>query len=76
MTTPGNPPESPEEKREGGSVLAIVGVILWFFDALVIFFMPAGLKLGYRTAFLAITIALGVLGLVLIILGARSRRAA
>ena len=63
------------ERSETGTVLAIIGVILWFFDALVFFFLPAGFKLGHQAAFLTIVIALAVLGLVLIILGSRRRAA-
>ncbi len=61
------------EGGESGTALAIIGVILWFFDALVFFFLPAGFKLGHQRVFLAIIIAIAILGLVLIILGSRRR---
>ena len=71
MAIPGNG----AEERESGAALAIVGVILWFFDALVFFFLPAGFKLGHERVFLAIIVAVAVLGLVLIIVGSRRRAA-
>ncbi len=61
------------EGGESGTALAIIGVILWFFDALVFFFLPAGFKLGHQRVFVAIIIAIAILGLVLIILGSRRR---
>ncbi len=68
-------PENGSERRESGTVLMIVGVILWFFDALVFFFLPAGFKLGHQRVFLTIIVADAVLGLVLIIVGSRRRAA-
>ncbi len=68
-------PEGRSERRESGTALGIVGVILWLFDALVFFFLPAGFKLGHQRGFLAIIIAIAVLGLVLIVVGAQRRAA-
>jgi hypothetical protein len=67
--------EAPEDRRETGAALAIIGVVLWCFDALVIFFLPAGFRLGHQAAFLAIVIILAVAGLVLVISGSRRRAA-
>lgn len=58
-----------EEVREKGLSLEVIGGMLWFFDFLILFFLPAGLKLGHKTAFLTLMIALGVLGLVLFVSG-------
>jgi hypothetical protein len=58
-----------EEVREKGLSLEVIGGMIWFFDFLILFFLPAGLKLGHKTGFATIMIALGVLGLVLIVSG-------
>jgi hypothetical protein len=58
-----------ETVREKGLSLEVIGGMIWFFDFLILFFLPAGLKLGHRTAFLTLMIALAVLGLVLIVSG-------
>ena len=58
-----------EEVREKGLSLEVIGGMLWFFDFLILFFLPAGLKLGHKAAFLTLMIALGLLGLVLFVSG-------
>ena len=58
-----------EEVREKGLSLEVIGGMLWFFDFLILFFLPAGLKLGHKTAFLTLMVALGVLGLALFVSG-------
>ncbi len=68
-------PDNDVEGRESGTALAIIGVILWFFDALVFFFLPASFKTGHHAEFLAIIIGIAVLGLVFIIVGSRRRAA-
>ncbi len=65
--------EGPEERRERGTALIVAGVVLWCFAGLVVFFLPAGLKVGHRATFLAIVVALAIVGLVLIISGSRGR---
>jgi len=64
---------SPEEKRETGATLMLVGLGVWVVDFLVIFFLPSGIKLGRYGTFLGIIIAMGILGLVLLIIGYRAR---
>ncbi len=64
-----------EGGSDSGAVLTIIGVVLWFFAAMVFFYSPAGLKLGNHAAFVAIVGVLFVAGLVLIIAGARRRGA-
>lgn len=73
--SPEHVPGSAEERREHGLALAAVGVVLWAFDVLVIFFFPASVKVGYRAVFLIIVIVLALLGLVLVISGSRKRAA-
>ncbi len=65
---------SAEDRRETGLSLIIVGVMVWCFDALVFFFMPAGTKIGYQRPFAIITLSMLVVGLVLIGFGAHMRR--
>ncbi len=55
-----------EEVREKGLSLEVIGGMVWFFDFLILFFLPAGLKLGHKTAFAALMGGLFVLGLALI----------
>jgi hypothetical protein len=53
--------------------LIFIGFALWVVDFLVVFFLPAGIKLGRQGTFLDIILALGVLGLALLIIGYRAR---
>jgi hypothetical protein len=63
---------SSEEKRETGSALMIIGWLVVLFAFLVMFFHPAAVRLG-QTRFQIIAGVLVVLGLVLNIIGARTR---
>ncbi len=58
-----------EEVREKGLSLEVIGGMIWFFDFLILFFLPAGLKLGRHTAFGTLMIALFVIGLALMVSG-------
>ncbi len=62
-----------EEKRETGASLIFLGLAVWVVDFLVLFFLPSGIKLGRQATFLSIMVALGVLGLALLIIGYRAR---
>lgn len=62
-----------EEKRETGASLIFLGLGIWMMDLLVVFFLPSGIKFGHYAAFLSIIIAMGVLGLVLLIIGYKVR---
>ena len=62
-----------EEKRETGAGLIFIGFALWVVDFLVVFFLPSAIKLGRQGTFLNIILALGVLGLALLIIGYRAR---
>ena len=62
-----------EEKRETGASLIFLGLAVWVADLLVVFFLPSGIKFGRYGAFLRIIIALGALGLVLLIIGYKVR---
>ena len=63
-----------EERRETGLSLVIIGFMLWCFDALVVFFLPAGLRLGQQRPFLLLVGLAFVLGAVLMAIGAYLRK--
>ncbi len=58
-----------EEVKEKGLSLEVIGGMVWFFDFLILFFLPAGIKLGHRAAFLTVMAALFVLGAALYVSG-------
>ena len=58
-----------EQSREKGLSLLVIGGMILFFDVLILFFLPAALKLGHKTAFIALMGPLAVVGLVLIVSG-------
>jgi hypothetical protein len=62
-----------EEKRETGASLILLGLGVWVVDFLVVFFLPSGIKLGRYATFLGIIIAMGVLGLGLLVIGFKAR---
>ena len=64
---------SSEEKVEVGAALMVIGWVMVLFAFLVMFFQPAGSRLG-ESRFQIIAGALVLLGLVLNIIGARVRR--
>jgi hypothetical protein len=51
-----------DDKRESGTSLMFMGVALWVSDLLVVFFLPAGAKLG-----------VGAVGLLFLVAGYRRR---
>ena len=66
--------ESGEERRENGMSLIVIGFLLWFFDALVIFFMPAGVRLGQQRGFAILTVSAFVAGAVVMGCGVYLRK--
>ena len=58
-----------DDKRESGTSLMFMGVALWVADLLVVFFLPAGVKLGSQGRFVSIIAVIGVLGLLLLVAG-------
>lgn len=58
-----------EDRRETGLSLIVIAGILWFFDALIFFFLPAGIKLGEQRAFALVTGSVFLLGAVLMSVG-------
>jgi len=64
----------PEARRENGLALITIGFMLWFFDALVFFFMPAGVRLGHPRPFEILIGSAFVAGALLIALGMRIKK--
>lgn len=65
---------SAEDKREGGAGLMFVGLALWVAAALVVFFLPSGVRVGREALFVSLAAALAAAGLVLLIAGYVRRR--
>jgi hypothetical protein len=63
-----------DEKRETGAALIVAGCLAWFFEFLVLFFLPAAWRQGHHASFLAAMAGLAAAGLVLVMLGFRDRR--
>ena len=63
-----------EERRENALSLMVIGFMLWCFDALVFFFMPAGVRLGDQRPFEITIGSVFVAGVILIAIGARMRK--
>lgn len=64
-----------EGRRETGGSLMFIGLSVWVAGLLVLFYLPAGMKMGRETMFIAVIAALGFLGALLIILGYMMRGA-
>ena len=63
-----------EEKQEKGSSLMFAGLAVWVAALLVLFYLPAGFRLGHQGIFALILVALGVVGAVLMVRGWMMRR--
>ena len=63
-----------EEKQEKGGSLMFAGLAVWVAALLVLFYMPAGMRLGHQVRFEAILIALGAIGAVLMGAGWKMRK--
>jgi len=62
-----------QSKHETGVSLMFIGLAIWVADALVVFFLPASVKMGGRATWLAAITALALTGLLLLIVGLRMR---
>ena len=58
-----------EERREGGGSLMFIGLALWVADLLVVFYLPASIKLGRHGTFLGIIAVLATLGFISMLTG-------
>jgi hypothetical protein len=65
-----------EARREMGTSLMFMGLAVWVGDLLVLFFLPAGLKLGRHELFFGIIAILFALGAFLMLSGYLQRRSA
>ncbi len=63
-----------EQKRETGGSLMFAGLAIWVAGLLVLFYFPAGSRLGHQPGFTAILIVLAALGAVLMGRGWTMRR--
>jgi len=57
------------DRREIGLSLITIGCMLWFFDLLVAFFLPAGYRTGHQRAFLLLIGSAAVAGIILTAIG-------
>ena len=58
-----------EERRERAASLMFIGLALWVADLLVVFYLPASVKLGRHATFLAIIVVLATLGFISMLTG-------
>ena len=58
-----------EDRHEIGLSLITIGFMLWFFDLLVTFFLPAGYRTGHQRAFLLLIGSAAVAGIILAAIG-------
>jgi hypothetical protein len=64
-----------EERHEKGSSLMFAGLAVWVAGLLVLFYLPAGFRLGHQGIFAMILAGLGILGAILMGRGWMLRRA-
>ncbi|HLH05857.1 MAG TPA: hypothetical protein VKW78_01325 [Terriglobales bacterium] len=58
-----------EDRREIGLSLITIAFMLWFFDLLVAFFLPAGYRTGHQRAFLLLIGSAAIAGAILAVIG-------
>ena len=58
-----------QSKKETGASLMFIGLAIWVADALVLFFLPASVKVGGRITWLTAIAALAVMGLTSLLVG-------
>jgi uncharacterized membrane protein len=58
-----------EDRREVGLSLITIGFMLWFFDLLVTFFLPASYRTGHQRAFLLLIGSAAIAGIILTAIG-------
>jgi uncharacterized membrane protein YqjE len=62
-----------QSRRETGTGLMFIGLTIWVADALVVFFLPAAMRLGSQSTFMAVIFVLALMGLLLIGTGYKMR---
>ena len=63
-----------EEKQEKGGSLMFAGLAVWVAGLLVLFYLPAGFRLGHQYIFALVLVLLAALGAGLMVCGWRMRR--
>jgi hypothetical protein len=63
-----------EQKQETGGSLMFAGLAIWVAGLLVLFYLPAGYRLGHQVGFAGILIVLAAIGAVLMGRGWSLRR--
>jgi hypothetical protein len=58
-----------QSKKETGAGLMFIGLAIWVADALVLFFLPASVKIGGRYTWMTAITVLALMGLTLLIVG-------
>jgi general stress protein CsbA len=58
-----------QSKKETGASLMFIGLAIWVADALVLFFLPASVKMGGRFTWLIAITALALMGFTLLVVG-------
>ena len=58
-----------QSKKETGASLMFIGLAIWVADALVLFFLPASVKMGGRFTWLLAITALALMGFTLLVVG-------
>ena len=61
--------QSTEERSELGLSYELIGGMVLFFDFLILFFFPAGSRIGYKSGFLEILAVVAVLAFGLVLYG-------
>ena len=58
-----------QSKKETGASLMFIGLAIWVADALVLFFLPASVKMGGRFTWLISITVLALMGFTLLVVG-------
>ena len=58
-----------QSKKETGASLMFIGLAIWVADALVLFFLPASVKIGGRFTWLSAITVLALMGFTLLVVG-------
>jgi len=66
---PQNANDHPEERIEKGRSLIVIGFVLWFFDGLIVFFLPAGVRLGQQRGFATLILSAFLAGAAVMAVG-------
>lgn len=68
--------QSTEERNEQGLSYELIGGMVLFFDFLILFFFPAGSRIGFKSGFVGILALVAVLAFGLVLYGYALRKRA